>query len=73
METSGLFEIILLICILIIYDQYPAFVHHESPQGAKWECTIGVTAVAGCLAAGESICLYPEFPVDSPPVVAAVT
>ena len=29
--------------------------------------------MAGCLAAGESICLYPEFPVDSPPVVAAVT
>ena len=36
--------------------------------GAEW----GETAVADYLAGGQSICLYPDFPWDSPPGVAAV-
>ena len=53
-QESGLIEIILLICILTIYSQYPDFHHSEFPP----RCTVaGAATVADGLLAGNVPCL----------------
>ena len=50
MQESGLIEIIPLMCTLAILGQYSAFLHPESPKGAR----VGVALVAAGLMATTS-------------------
>ena len=50
MQESWLIEIIPLICILAVWDQYPVLSHPESPQGAP----LGLAAVTDSLMATTS-------------------
>ena len=50
MQEAGLIEIIPLMCTSVIWGQYPAFLHPESPQGAQ----LGAAVVAEGLMAATS-------------------